>query len=638
MDLRDCIYHHLKELVAIPSISNTKEESLAADYLAKSLAEQDYFRANPGLCGQFPIEGDPLGRTVAYGLVRGNGRRTVILTGHYDVVDTEEYGEFRKYAYDVEAWKNASGPELEGLLEMLTPEAREDFCSGEWLFGRGVNDMKGGLAVGLAVTGWFGGRVLEGRGLEGNILFLSVPDEEAYSAGMRGAVPLFVDLARRYDLDYACLLDLEPCFDEGGGQQVFIGSVGKMLPAVLVQGAKAHVVEAFKGLNAVGVLARLFLETELAPEFAEVCEGELCPPPTWFNLRDRKEGYDVSVPLRAGGYMSVLGFQKTAETLMERLVELGRKAFSEYLARMEGQRLALEEMQGGGEDGAEAVRNCGSGIADSAETAGKWGSSVADGAEAVRNCGSGAADSAEAVGDCGSGLDDRGEHCGSAAYGAEIPGGRPSGVPCETVPPYSVLEYRELADYCVGKYGSEAFADWQREQQREAGEMIRAGRWSYPQATLELMDRLLTWSKITAPVMVLSYAPPYYPAYHSDHLPGRAGAGSALFDLLARAAAGYGVRLEKGNYFCGISDLSYCGGGEGPGLEGYAANSPMWGGLYSMDSEAMKQFCAPALLFGPVGRDAHQMGERVKAASLLEEVPSVLIKFIEQMFANGGEI
>ena len=610
MDLRECIYHHLKELVAIPSISNTKEESLAADYLAKSLAEQDYFRANPGLCGQFPIEGDPLGRTVAYGLVRGNGRRTVILTGHYDVVDTEEYGEFRKYAYDVDAWKNASGPELEGLLEMLTPEAREDFCSGEWLFGRGVNDMKGGLAVGLAVTGWFGGRVLEGRGLEGNILFLSVPDEEAYSAGMRGAVPLFVDLARRYDLDYACLLDLEPCFDEGGGQQVFIGSVGKMLPAVLVQGAKAHVVEAFKGLNAVGVLARLFLETELAPEFAEVCEGELCPPPTWFNLRDRKEGYDVSVPLRAGGYMSVLGFQKTAETLMERLVELGRKAFSEYLARMEGQRLALEEMQGGGEYGAEVAGDCGSGIADSAE----------------------------AAGDCGSGLDDRGEHCGSAAYGAELPGGRPSVVPCETVPPYSVLEYRELADYCVGKYGSEAFADWQREQQREAGEMIRAGRWSYPQATLELMDRLLTWSKITAPVMVLSYAPPYYPAYHSDHLPGRAGAGSALFDLLDLAAAGYGVRLEKGNYFCGISDLSYCGGGEGPGLEGYAANSPMWGGLYSMDSEAMKQFCAPALLFGPVGRDAHQMGERVKAASLLEEVPSVLIKFIEQMFANGGEI
>ncbi|MBS6953169.1 MAG: M20/M25/M40 family metallo-hydrolase [Enterocloster asparagiformis] len=578
MDISERIYGHLRELVAIPSISNTAQENRAADYLAESLAKQAYFRANPQLCGQFPIAGDPLDRKVVYGLVRGAGRRTVILTGHYDVVDTEEYGEFEKYAYDVEAWKRAEGPELEGLLEMLTPGAREDFCSGEWLFGRGVNDMKGGLAVGLAVTEWFGDGLVSGQGLDGNILFLSVPDEEAYSAGMRGAVPLFVDLAGRYDLDYACLLDLEPCFDEGGRQQVFIGSVGKLLPAVLVQGAKAHVVEAFKGLNAVGVLAQLFMDTELAPEFAEVCGGELCPPPTWFNLRDRKEGYDVSVPLRAGGYMSVLGFEKTAETLMARLKELGRKAFADYLERMERQRKAL-------------------GIA-------------AEGGNAFA-----------------------GERPGCAGERPGFPEARPG-----KLAPCSVLEYRELADYCAEKYGREAFEEWQNAQWEAVREMIGSGRWSYPQATLELMDRLLTWSKITAPVMVLAYAPPYYPAYHSDLLAAHPGAGSKIFDRLSRAAAGYGVKLEKGNYFCGISDLSYCGGGDGPGLEGYAADSPMWGGLYSMELEAMGQFSVPALLFGPIGRDAHQMGERVKASSLLEEVPAVLRKFIEQMFANDGEI
>lgn len=613
MDIRTRIYGHLRDLVAIPSISNTEEERGAADYLAESLAGQAYFRANPRLCGRFPIAGDPLGRTVAYGLVRGNGRRTVILTGHYDVVDTEEYGEFRKYAYDVEAWKRAEGAELEGLLEMLTPGAREDLCSGEWLFGRGVNDMKGGLAVGLAVTEWFGDEVLSGREMNGNILFLSVPDEEAYSAGMRGAVPLFVELAEGYDLEYACLLDLEPCFDEGGKQQVFIGSVGKMLPAVLVQGAKAHVVEAFKGLNAVGVLAQLFMETELAPEFAEVCQGELCPPPTWFNLRDRKEGYDVSVPLRAGGYMSVLGFEKTAEGLMERLKELGRKAFADYAARMERQRKALGMMAE--REGAEAGDAC------AGEGTGTAGADCA--------CAGEASEAAGAAADCA---------CAGRASGTAGAAAGFSGAQSDASAPYSVLEYRELAEYCAEKYGREAFEDWRRAQHEEVREMIRAGKWSYPQATLELMDRLLTWSKITASVMVLAYAPPYYPAYHSDRLAGRAGEGSKLFDQLARAAAGYGVRLEKGNYFCGISDLSYCGGGEGPGLEGYAADSPMWGGLYSMDLEAMGQFSVPALLFGPVGRDAHQMGERVKASSLLEEVPAVLIKFIEQMFANAGEI
>ncbi len=64
-------------------------------------------------------------------------------------------------------------------------------------------------------------------------------------------------------------------------------------------------------------------------------EGEHCPPPTWFHLRDRKYGYDVSVPLRAAGYMSMLGFSKTARHVMERLKEIGRQSFASYMKRME---------------------------------------------------------------------------------------------------------------------------------------------------------------------------------------------------------------------------------------------------------------------------------------------------------------
>ena len=76
-----------------------------------------------------------------------------------------------------------------------------------------------------------------------------------------------------------------------------------------------------------------------------------------------------------------------------------------------------------------------------------------------------------------------------------------------------------------------------------------------------------------------------------------------------------GIRLGKRNYCCGISDLSYCAGPDMEELKAYAANAP---------------------LFGPVGRDAHQMSERVNARSLLEEVPAILQHFIEQVFANDG--
>ena len=75
------------------------------------------------------------------------------------------------------------------------------------------------------------------------------------------------------------------------------------------------------------------MKTELAPEFAEKSATEICPPPTWFCLRDRKEGYDVSVPFRAGGYMSILGFEKTPDEVIKRLKELGK----EVLKNMPGE-------------------------------------------------------------------------------------------------------------------------------------------------------------------------------------------------------------------------------------------------------------------------------------------------------------
>lgn len=553
MELKEEIYGYLKGMVSIPSVSNTPAERAAADYIGACLKGQPYFKAYPSRQGQYALDGDDLERTAVYGLVKGSGSRTIVLTGHYDVVDTEEYGRFRNLAYDMEAWKELNGEALEELMSMLSPEAGEDLQSGQWLFGRGVSDMKGGLSIGLALMDWYGQQVLENPGLSGSLLFAAVADEEAYSAGMRGTIPLFTGLAGEYGLRYACLIDLEPSFNEDGKQQVYIGSVGKIMPAILVQGAKAHVVECFHGLNAIGVLAEMYMHTELAPEFSETYEGEQCPPPTWFNLRDRKEGYDVSVPLRAAGYMSMLGFARSSEDVMRRLKEIGRESFASYLKRMERQ-------------------------------------------------------------------------AAQAAQGSELP---------KVDLDHCVMEYRELAERCGKKKG---YKDWYGEMYGRIQEKVRAGLLTFPQATLEMMDAMVTFAGITDPVMVISFAPPYYPAYHSDRLEeGKSGTGEGarLYHILRRAAEETcGIRLGKRNYCCGISDLSYCGGLDPASLASYADNAPLWGSLYRMDIEAMGKFKVPSLLFGPVGRDAHRMSERVKARSLLEEVPVILQRFIEQMFAK----
>ena len=89
--------------------------------------------------------------------------------------------------------------------------------------------MKGGLAAGLAVLDEIGEQVLDGTDrLNGNILFLAVPDEESYSAGMRGAAGFLMDLREREGLSYDLLIDLEPMSRDEEGQEVFLGSVGEM--------------------------------------------------------------------------------------------------------------------------------------------------------------------------------------------------------------------------------------------------------------------------------------------------------------------------------------------------------------------------------------------------------------------------
>ena len=586
--MRGLIERYVRELVKIPSTSNTETEKSCADYIAEELAKQPYFKEYPEQTGKYILPEDSFGRSVPWGLVKGKdgSHSTIILTGHYDVVDTEEYGNERALAYDVEKWEKLvkSGNVLPGMPE----EVKEDFLSGEWMFGRGTADMKGGLSVGLALLDWYGKLVAEAErkdcvvsaskteaisetgaasGMSGNLLFVTVPDEEGYSAGMRGAVPFLNDLKERFDLEYTALIDLEPASMENGAKTIYTGSVGKTMPAVLVQGVKAHVLNCFQGVSSVGVLSSFFMKTELAPEFAEKSATEICPPPTWFCLRDRKEGYDVSVPFRAGGYMSMLGFEKTPDEVIKQLKVLGKESFEEYAWRMEAQWKDVNK------NGAEM---------DTSVTQEELSDLTSEGGRFI---------------------------CPGAAAAAKA----------------EVLTISELLAYCRKEQGG-AFTTWLSEAYETQMVRLDKGETNFPSATLDFMEQLLNQSKISGPVMLLGFAPPFYPAVDSGK------EGKMLFEEMKKAAEKEGVSLKCHEYFCGISDLSYCGGMDKEELAAYAAQTPLWGSAYAMDIEAMAKLKIPSMLFGPWGKDIHTRWERINKASLYEKTPAVLKNFIEQMF------
>jgi len=326
--MKNVILKHLEVLMAMKSLSYSEWENEPAEYFMNFFENLPYFKENPQLCGSYEIPSDPFGRRIPYGLLLGDTKETVLLSGHFDVVSTEEYGIAEEYAYGF-------GEELLESLRMmhLDERAEADLESGEWLFGRGSCDMKGGLAIHVALFEKYAEDALKGK-LKGSLLFMLVPDEESYSAGMRHGAKLLSQLKKEYGLNYKLMIDPEPTALEEGKQTMSIGSVGKCMPAIIVQGKKGHSGHFFEGFSALSVISSIYSEINGSLDFCEVHGNEMTMPPTWFNMRDMKRVYDVSIPHRAYGFFTVFSLNNTPEILMTKVKAIAAAAFDAELAKL----------------------------------------------------------------------------------------------------------------------------------------------------------------------------------------------------------------------------------------------------------------------------------------------------------------
>ena len=308
--LKERVLQITKEMVGIYSPTNTAEEQKVEAYLLNLLQSMPYFKAHPENCGAFDCADDCFARRTIYGLVEGKSKKTVVFMGHHDVVSTEVYGALENVATDVDVL-------VEKLKSVeLNEEASADLVSGEWMWGRGTCDMKGGTAAQLAVLEKY-----SQNPDAGSILFISVPDEEAFSVGMRSCLLLLKDLRERYGLEYEVAINCEPNSVEDGKQVIYSGSVGKMLPVVLVQGKAVQIGSYPQGVNPLAALAEIICASEADYNISDTYGEESTVPPVWNFARDLKPGYDFSLPRRAAGYCNVLTFSKTPEQIMNWFVD-----------------------------------------------------------------------------------------------------------------------------------------------------------------------------------------------------------------------------------------------------------------------------------------------------------------------------
>jgi len=299
-------------LTSWPSVTGTAEEAAFAGRLA------DYM-AQAAKAWTTPIPGDH--RSNVFALKRGRGRHCILLTGHFDVVPVSDYGALEPLAFTPERLL----PDIVAKLRRTgeNPRALADFESGAFLPGRGLLDMKAGLAAAIAAMEAYRG--------DANLLFLAVADEEDRSAGARAAAPLIPAVAEEHGLDIDLVINLDAISDQGdgsAGRAVALGSIGKLLVTAFVAGKEAHACYPQDGANAAYLGAELLTEFEMADELAEASGPEVAAPPTALHAKDLKSGYNVTTPAQCWLYWNTLQHRRSAAEVLDISLLLARRAMA----------------------------------------------------------------------------------------------------------------------------------------------------------------------------------------------------------------------------------------------------------------------------------------------------------------------
>ncbi|GAA0458502.1 M20/M25/M40 family metallo-hydrolase [Alkalibacillus silvisoli] len=523
----------LCELVHYQSITGSTDEVEVVNYIHQLLESENYFQQNPNHLRIDELED---GRGVLTAFVKnGPSDDTIVLLSHIDVVDIDDYGAYKDYAFRPRELTHM----FKNNVDVLPNEAKDDLLTGEWLFGRGAMDMKAGTTLHLSMVE----RAINSE-WNGNILLLVVPDEEVNSLGMIKATEVLQTLQEQEKLNYKLCLNSEPMFRQYPDDQnmyLYTGSLGKVLPGFLCYGKETHVGEPFHGLNANLLISYLNKNLELNDAFLEKVGSEVTPPPVSLMNRDLKENYSVQTPVTAVSMYNILFMKQTVTDITDKLYRVMEQTKSEVEAHMAERFDRFQEQM---------------------------------------------------------------DHSSDVSL-FEV----------------SILSYEELYQEAVRKFGEEEVVKRQRQlvEEREEGDR---------DFSTKVVQELAYMCNHLAPMIILFYSPPFYPAVSSE--------GDHLVQSVVNDVEHYmKVRDFKPttlSYFNGISDLSFIGESTNNDhdMQTLINNLPLQQlkGNY-IPKQSLK---VPTMNVGPLGKDAHQWTERLELSYSFGQLPHIIAHTISQTF------
>ncbi len=308
------------------SIVDTSGELDSVKKIYEIFSGMDYYKENPEHLRFVDVVNDKLGRKSVLAILKGkkgNSKKTVLMIGHTDTVGISDYGTLKEYAnkpYELtEKFKE--------IAFTLPEEVRRDLESGEYLFGRGLFDMKTGDAIIMALMEEISNDI---ENFEGNLIFAAVCDEEGNSGGMLSVIPELVKIQEQEGLEYLALLDTDYMTSEHEGDEnkyVYIGTVGKLMPSFYVVGKETHVGESFKGIDPNQIASSITNRINLNADFCDVAEGEVSLPPITLKQRDLKPEYSVQIAKTSTLFFNYATHSSTPDEVLVKMIDAAKEAF-----------------------------------------------------------------------------------------------------------------------------------------------------------------------------------------------------------------------------------------------------------------------------------------------------------------------
>ena len=328
MDKREYLLDIIKDLVKIPSFTESAAESAPGQYIRERLERLSYFRENPERLQWIdtPLEGaaEKLHSLVVRVDAAKTTKRTLLLIGHYDVVDVACYGDIAAHACD---------PDWLGQYFK---------ADGDVLYGRGAMDMKCGVALEIDLIEEFA----SDRSLfDVNLVFAFVGDEENSSAGMRGVLPAIAAMQSE-GLEFLAAINTEP--GEAGhsgavGPMVYLGTLGKLMPSFYVRGRVAHVGNYYDGFSAILAVSRIVTHAEGNPNLADPLNGVSQPSWMCIDVRPLRDVYSVTVADRACAYFNCFAATNTPASVMEQMKFIAAQSLEETSRQLAASYKALRD-------------------------------------------------------------------------------------------------------------------------------------------------------------------------------------------------------------------------------------------------------------------------------------------------------